>query len=100
MHRLITIILVLLIFAACTTRKEVTITDEGVTLKYDCSHFEPQVKSREEISALMHKSIESMERARDDDTVALFRSLRVARELRDVRRLEELIIREECARSK
>jgi len=100
MHRLLTTLLVLLIFATCTTRKEVTIIDEGVILKYDCSHFEPQVKSREETSAVMHKSIETMERARSEDNVALFRSLRAARELRDIRRLEELVVREECARSK
>jgi hypothetical protein len=100
MTRLLTTILALSIFAACAARKEVTITDEGVTLKYDCSHFEPQVKTREETSAVMHKSIEFMERARSEDNVALFRSLRAARQLKDIRRLEELIVREECARSK
>jgi enolase len=100
MHRFLTIILALVLSATCATRKEVIITDEGTTLKYDCGHFEPQAKSHEETLALMRKSIESMERARSEDNIALLRSLRAARELRDIRRLEELIVHEECARLK
>jgi hypothetical protein len=92
MHRLLTIILALLISAACAARREVAIAYEGTTLKYDCSHFEPQAKSREETVAVLRKSIESMERARSEENIALLRSLRAARELRDIRRLEELII--------
>lgn len=101
MHKLLTIlILTLLILAACAAHKEITITDEAAALKYDCGHFEPQAKSREETLAVMRKSIESMERARGEENIALLRSLRAARELRDIRRLEELIVHEECARLK
>jgi hypothetical protein len=100
MQRLLTIILALLTSTACAARKEVSITDGGTTLKYDCSHFEPQAKSREETLAVMHKSRESMERARSENNIALLRSLRAARELRDIRRLEELIISDECVHLK
>jgi ABC-type oligopeptide transport system substrate-binding subunit len=100
MRRVLVIILALLISAACAARKEVTITNEGTTLKYNCSHFEPQAKSREETVAVMRKSIESMQRARSEDNIALFHSLRAARELRDIRRLEELIISDECVHLK
>jgi hypothetical protein len=101
MRNLVTLlIIVATLLIACAPHKEVTINDEVITLKYDCSHFEPQAKSREERLAVMRKSIESMGRARNEDNVALFRSLHAARELRDIHRLEELMVQDECARQK
>ena len=98
--RLFTFTLCLLIFAACTSHKTVTIASEGVALSYDCARFEPQAKSQEETFALMYKSIESMRRSREEDNIVLFHSLRAARELKDIRRLEELIVSDECAHLK
>ncbi len=75
----------------------VTIGDGNAALTYDCSKFQPLAKSHEQIMILRQQSTEIILKARGEGDLALARSLRSARELRDYRRMEELIIEFECA---
>lgn len=85
---------ILLLSSCAAPHKTVAIAN----LKYDCALFSPQAKTQEDVQAVMVKSIEAIERARGRNDIALARSLKAARELRDIRRLEELIATDECSR--
>jgi len=92
----------LVICAGCSSKKTITIADESgeVTLKYDCSRFESKVKTNAETHVLLQKTAEIIRRASAEDNNALTRSLRLARQSRDILRLEELIVADECAHQK
>jgi type IV pilus biogenesis protein CpaD/CtpE len=95
------LVVVLLTWCGCASKKTVTITDEDtVTLKYDCSHFVSQVKSGRETNALIKRSNEVLKRANQEDNKALSRSIHAARDLHDILRLEELTVTDECAHLK
>src|SRR2546423_6075896 len=94
----VSIVLALLAFAGCASKETITISANDVTLTYDCRNFQPQAKSQEQTLAIMERSIDVLKEALDKDDVALYRSLRAARELKDVRRMEELIVQYECAK--
>jgi outer membrane PBP1 activator LpoA protein len=98
----LTIIILALIFTGCAARarKNVIIKYDDVTLSYDCAHFEPKAKTNEESIAILIKAVEAITRAREENNIALTRSMKSARDLKDIRRLEELIVEDECARQK
>jgi hypothetical protein len=98
----LTFALLLVTCAGCSSKKTVTITDESgnITLKYDCSRFQSQVKTKDETHALIRKSNEVRIRANQENNQALLRSLHTARELYDTLHLEELVVMDECAHQK
>lgn len=98
--RLKILILALVICVGCS-KKTVTLTDDrGHALKYDCAHFESQAKTDEDTHLILFKTAETLRRASAEDDNALTRSLRLGRQFRDIRRLEELIVADECAHQK
>ena len=80
--------------------KTVTLTSGDVTLKYDCSRFESQIKTASDTHVVTQNMSDVMRRAGEEKNSALQRSLRSARQLRDFLRLEELIVADECAHQK
>jgi hypothetical protein len=89
-----------LALTSCSQPRRVVIEYEGSKLTYDCANFQPQAKTAADSRAIMGKTREVVGRARESGNWVLFRSLNAARDLRDVKRLEELIVRDECARLK
>jgi hypothetical protein len=92
------VILILVAFAGCVSKETVTISARDVTLTYDCRNFQPQAKTQDQTLAIMEKSVEVLNEALEKDDIALYRSLKIARQLKDVRRMEELIVQFECAK--
>src|SRR5574341_2600849 len=88
--------------AGCSSKKTVTIGDQstGVLLKYDCAHFQSQVKIKDEYRALIQKSNDVRIRANQENNNVLLRSLHIARESFDTLRLEELVVMDECSHLK
>lgn len=91
-------ILPILLFCNCATPKIVTISSNGVTLKYTCGRFEPQARTNVEANVVLEKSVEAIMHAREVGDIGLARSLKAARDLKDIRRVEELIVTDECSR--
>ena len=92
------LIFVVIGFGGCSAKKIVTITDEitGRSVNYDCTRFQSQVKTSDEIRALSQRSIQVARRANQEGNKALARSIYSARAFRDTLRLEELVIMDEC----
>lgn len=94
-------VIIALAFVGCAAKKErvVSISDGSNTLTYNCNNVQPQAKSQTDVLTVMMKSADVIIRAREEDDIALARSLKAARELKDIRRLEELIVADECKRA-
>lgn len=93
-------LLALLFLAACKPPLTVMIHHEKTFLHYDCARFEPKAKTFEEMQAVRIFAVDSILRARNEGDQVLARSLKAAREMKDIRRLEELLVQDECARMK
>lgn len=91
-------ILCLCLFASCSPTRQVTIEQEGIKLTYECGRFEPKAKTFEEGRAVMLQALDALPKARESGDLSLFHSMRAARDARDIRRLEELIVTAECKR--
>jgi hypothetical protein len=85
---------------ACASPVTVFIEGEGSRLRYTCGRFEPQARTAADARAIMGRSRETLGRAREGGNVALFNALVAARDASDTRRLEELIVEDECTRPK
>ncbi len=92
------VILLLLVFAGCASKETVTISARDIALTYDCHNFQPQAKNQDQTLPIMEKSVNVLNEAFEKDDIALYRSLKIARQLRDVRRMEELMVQFECAK--
>lgn len=92
------LLLPILVLSACAPHKTFVTTEGDVSLKYDCAHFEPQAKTQAEGNAVMMRAVSAIRAAKERGDISLSRSLKLARDLRDVRRVEELIVMDECSR--
>lgn len=82
----------------CSQPRQVVIELEGTKLTYNCGSFEPQARTTDESRAVHWRARFTVKRARESKDAVLLRSLQTARDIGDTRRLEELVVKDECER--
>jgi hypothetical protein len=91
-------IMFFLALTSCSQPHQVVIEGEGLKLTYDCGRFEPKARTPTESRAVHWRARFTVKRARESGDTVLLRSLQTARDLGDTRRLEELVVKDECER--